>query len=85
VPAGAVLDTDELLNDPFLRQRGMFATVQHPVRGDVTIPGWPVKLSDSEVAVSTAPLLGQHNEEVYAEWLGYSSERVGELREARAI
>jgi len=85
VPAGAVLDTNELLNDPFLRQRGMFATVQHPVRGDVTMPGWPVKMSDSEVAVMTAPLLGQHNEEVYAEWLGYSSERVGELREARAI
>src|ERR687886_237150 len=29
VPAGAVFDTSELLHDPFLTQRGTFATVQH--------------------------------------------------------
>ena len=70
VPAGAVLDTNELMNDPFLRERGMFVTVKHPVRGDVTIPGWPVKMSDSKVAISSSPLLGEHNEAVLAEWLG---------------
>jgi len=85
VPAGAVLDTGELMNDPFLRKRGMFATVNHPVRGDVTIPGWPVKMSDSEVPVVTSPLLGQHNEEMLGEWLGYPPERVAELKEAKAI
>jgi formyl-CoA transferase len=85
VPAGAVFDTNELINDPFLRKRGMFPTVQHPVRGEFTMPGWPVKMSDSEVPVATAPLLGQHNEEVYAEWLGYPAERVTELRERQAI
>jgi formyl-CoA transferase len=85
VPAGAVLDTGELMNDPFLRKRGAFATVKHPVRGEVTIPGWPVKMSDSEVEVMTSPLLGQHNEEVLGEWLGYSSARVAELKAANAI
>jgi formyl-CoA transferase len=85
VPAGAVLDTNELMNDPFLRKRGMFATVTHPVRGDVTIPGWPVKMSDSEVPVITSPLLGQHNEEVLGEWLGYSPEKVAKLKESKAM
>jgi formyl-CoA transferase len=85
VAAGAVLDTDELMNDPFLRKRGMFVTVHHPVRGDVTIPGWPVKLSDSEVKVVASPLLGQHNEEVLCEWLGYTPAQVAELTEAKAI
>jgi len=85
VPAGAVLDTGELMNDPFLRKRGMFATVTHPVRGEVTIPGWPVKMSDSEVQIMTSPLLGQHNEEVLGEWLGYSPAKVAELRESKAI
>jgi len=83
--AGAVLDTGELMNDPFLRERGMFATVKHPVRGEVTIPGWPVKMSDSQVTVMTSPLLGEHNEEVLSEWLGYSPAAVAELKEAKAI
>jgi formyl-CoA transferase len=85
VPAGAVFDTDELLNDPFLRERGTFATVKHPVRGDFTMPGWPVKMSDSEVVVATAPLLGQHNEDVYGELLGCTPDELATLREERVI
>ena len=85
VPAGAVFDTNELINDPFLRQRGMFTTVKHPVRGDVTMPGWPVKMTDSEVAIVASPLLGEHNEDVLGEWLGYDAAKVQELKAARAI
>lgn len=85
VPAGAVFDTDELLHDAFLRQRGTFATVTHPVRGPFTMPGWPVKMSESAVPVTTAPLLGQHTEEVYGELLGCTSEQMATLREERVI
>jgi formyl-CoA transferase len=85
VPTGAVLDTVELQNDPFLRKRGAFATVQHPVRGVFTMPGWPVKMSDSTVEVHSAPLLGEHNETVYGELLGCNAEQLDELREARVI
>jgi formyl-CoA transferase len=72
VPAGAVLDTRELSEDPLLRKRGMFVTIDHPARGPVTMPGWPVKMSGSHVPVRSAPLLGQHTEEVLSEWLGLS-------------
>jgi len=85
VPAGAVFDTDELSHDPFLRKRGMFATVNHPTRGDFTMPGWPVKMSDSQVPVTAAPLLGQHNEEVYGELLGYKPDKVKKLRKEQVI
>ena len=85
VPAGAVLDTGELMNDPDLRKRGAFATIQHPVRGECVMPGWPVKMSDSQVAVTTAPLLGQHNEEIYGEWFGLTPEQIAELRKEEAI
>ena len=85
VPAGAVFDTNELLNDPFLRDRGMFATIDHPVRGPVTIPGWPVHMSDSHVPVTSAPLLGQHTDEIYSELLGCTTEQLDELRTEHAI
>lgn len=85
VPAGAVFDTNELIHDEHLRKRGIFTTVKHPVRGDFTMPGWPVKMSQSSVEVVAAPLLGQHNEEVYGQWFDYTKEEVQKLREEKAI
>ena len=52
VPAGAVMDTMELSEDPGMRAREIFVTVDHPVRGPFTMPGWPVKLSRSRVPVT---------------------------------
>jgi formyl-CoA transferase len=85
IPAGAVFDTNELINDPYLRERGMFPTVQHPARGPVTMPGWPVKMSDSCVPVTAAPLLGQDNASLYGQLLGYSPEQLDALRAEEVI
>ena len=85
IPAGAVFSTDELINDPYLRERGMFATVDHPVRGEVTMPGWPVKMSASHVPVAAAPLLGQDNRRVYGELLGVSAEQLEALHAEEVI
>ena len=65
VPCGKVLDTLEWFDDPHLRERGMMPTVQHPVRGEFTMPGCPVKLEDSSVPVTSAPLLGEHNRQKF--------------------
>jgi formyl-CoA transferase len=80
VPCGAVLDTGELVNDPGMRAREIFVEVDHPVRGKVTIPGWPVKMSHSHVPVTASPLLGAHNAEVYAAWLGLSRDDLETLK-----
>ena len=85
IPAGAVFDTNELINDPYLRERGMFGTVHHPIRGDLTMPGWPVKMSDSCVPLESAPLLGQDNLDVYGQLLGYTPEQVNALRAEEVI
>jgi formyl-CoA transferase len=63
----------------------MFVTVQHPQRGEVVVPGWPPKMSDSPVEVKRAPLLGEHNGEVYREWLGLTAEQVAALRAEKVI
>ncbi|MDH3600679.1 MAG: CoA transferase [Candidatus Tectomicrobia bacterium] len=85
VPAGAVYDTLEITEDPALQQREMVVTVDHPKRGKFTLPGWPVKMSDSYVEVDRSPLLGEHNAEVYAEWLGLTAQDLDDLKGQDAI
>jgi formyl-CoA transferase len=85
IPAGAVLDTMELSNDPELNRRGAFVTVQHPVRGDFKMPGWPVKMSGSAVPITASPLLGADSAAVYGELLGLSADELQALREEKAM
>jgi formyl-CoA transferase len=85
VPTGPVLDTVEVLNDPHLNQRGMIVEINHPRRGKYRMPGCPVRMSRSTVEYTPAPLLGQHNEEVFAEWLGFTATDLAKLREENVI
>jgi formyl-CoA transferase len=80
VPAGAVLDTLELYNDPTFEQRKILQTVQHPKNGPFKMVSWPVRFSGSPPPVKPSPMLGEHNEEVLAEWLGLDGAAVGDLR-----
>lgn len=85
VPCGAVLDMTELLNNPQLRERGMVTEIEHPTRGKFAVLGSPIKLSKSDVKVEPAPLLGQHNEEVYASMMNLSRQEVAKLKEEKII
>ena len=80
VACGAVLDGAELLRNEHLRARDMIVTLEHPTRGDCPIPGCPVKLDDSTVEIRRAPLLGEHNREVFAEYLGYGERELEALK-----
>jgi formyl-CoA transferase len=44
------------------------------------LPGWPVKMSDSHVAVDRSPLLGEHNAAIYSEWLGMTTGELEDLK-----
>jgi formyl-CoA transferase len=85
VPCGAVLDSVELLEDPHMRERGMIVTIDHPVRGKFRMPGCPVRLEDSTVEVTSAPLLGEHNLVVYKTLLGYADGELEELKQQGVI
>ena len=82
VPAGAVLDTKDLVADPELRKRGLFASIEHPIRGTLVIPAFPVSMSRSHVPVQCAPLLGADTAEVLSDWLGLDEQEIKEYRPA---
>lgn len=79
-----VLSPAELLEDEQIKARGFFAKVVHPVMGEVTYPGAPAKLSGSPWQAGRAPLLGEHNEEIYGE-IGYTKESLAKLRKKGII
>ena len=85
VPCGAVMDTKELSDEPSMREREIFAEIDHPVRGKLTIPGWPVKMSDSYVKVTASPLLGADNVDVYDEILGLSKSDLNSLKKEGVV
>ncbi|PON17936.1 hypothetical protein C2W62_10570 [Candidatus Entotheonella serta] len=80
IPTGAVQDTMEVMHDPHMRERGMLADIEHPEAGSFTMPGCPVRLDDLPVEVQAAPLLGEHNHEVYQDILGYGPDELQRLK-----
>src|SRR6516162_5358231 len=80
VPAGAVLDTGDLLAEPSFTERGIIQTMQHP-NGEFRMPAFPVRFDGAPAPVSPSPLLGEHSETVLGDWLGLSRRDVAALRD----
>jgi CoA:oxalate CoA-transferase len=54
--------------------------------GKIPVPGIPIKLSLTPGSINTpSPKLGEHNEEVYGDLLGFSSEKLFELKQEGII
>ena len=85
VPAGAVLNSEDVLNDPHLKERGWAVTLPHPEAGTHKYAGPVWKMSKTPGRVFPAPCLGEHNEYVYKEILGISDEEYRKLAEEKHI
>jgi formyl-CoA transferase len=81
VPCGACQDTGEVLADPHLKAREMIVDIDYPTRGTYQTVGCPIKLSDSPVAVTRPPLLGEHSAEVLRDLCGVDPDAVAKLRD----
>ena len=79
-----VLTPGELEEDEQLKAKGFFMKTQHPVMGEVTYPGDPMKLSETPARVGKAPLLGEDNVTIY-NGLGYSKADLVTLTEQKII
>ena len=86
IPFALVPTTQEILDSPQHKDRGFFEEVDHPVMGKATMPGAPFKMTETPWQLrNPAPLLGEHNEEVYCHRLGYSKEELVRLKERGVI
>ncbi|MGK2964059.1 MAG: CoA transferase [Tepidiformaceae bacterium] len=76
----AVRPPSGFTRDPNTRIRGYWTEVDHPVAGSAEYPGMPLKMSRSALpALAPAPLLGQHNEEIYTGDLGLTQPELATL------
>ncbi|MGH7042579.1 MAG: CoA transferase, partial [Acetobacteraceae bacterium] len=85
VPAGAVLDTMELQNEPSFAARGIMQTVQRAGQAPFTMPAWPVRVDGRPPRLAPSPGLGEHTEAVLGEWLSLSADAVAALRAEGAV
>jgi benzylsuccinate CoA-transferase BbsF subunit len=85
VPAGAVQDGRDVFTDPELLASGHYVRVVHPVMGASDMPAPPMRFSRSAITVGPAPLLGQHNVEVFCGLLGMDRSEVAALEAAGAL
>ena len=85
VPAGPILNYQQVLEDPHTLAREMVIEIDHPKAGRIKSLGSPVKLSKSPLGTPLyPPLLGEHTDEFLLE-LGIDSDRVAELRERGVV
>jgi formyl-CoA transferase len=85
VPCSAVLDTQELYNDPHLLKRDFIKTVEHRDLGEAKLLGFPTRMSESSVEIERAPYLGEHTDQVLADDLSLDPEKIVKLREAGVV
>jgi crotonobetainyl-CoA:carnitine CoA-transferase CaiB-like acyl-CoA transferase len=79
VPSGPIYSVEDMMRDPQFNQRGMFETVQ--VDGEpLKIPALVPQLEDTPgETLWPGPALGEHNEEILGDLLGYSPSEMKRL------
>jgi CoA:oxalate CoA-transferase len=85
VPSAPVRELAEVVADPHLRQRGMLREINHPDMGPLVVPASPIHVGDYSPDLVPSPALGQHNDEIYGDWLGLDAGTLGDLRDRGVI
>lgn len=86
IPCGPVNSIDQVVDDPHTAAREMITEVEHSKAGRLKVVNSPLKLSRTPVKIERAcPELGEHTEEILQNLLGFSQEKITELRSLQAI
>jgi crotonobetainyl-CoA:carnitine CoA-transferase CaiB-like acyl-CoA transferase len=80
------LTPSEILESQLLKSRGFFTEIEHPKTGKLTYITAPYHFSKTPWRCERpAPMLGQHNEEVYCQRLGITEQELSKLADAGVI
>ncbi len=86
VPCGPINTLDRVFEDPQVQARGLRIEMPHPLAGKVPLVANPIRLSGTPVAYRRAPpTLGQHTDEVLAQWLKLDAAAVATLKQNRIV
>ena len=80
VPYAPVLNVEQAISHPHLRDNEVVRTVSDRFLGEFDVPGFPLRFSECPRHPElVAPILGEHNRTVLSDYLGYSAERIEAL------
>ena len=86
IPLAPVRDVDEVMQDRHMHERGMLEWIEHDEIGRIVVPTTPLRIHGADpVDTVPSPKLGQHNREIYGDWLGLSDAEIAALEEDSVI
>lgn len=86
IPSAPVNTVADFVDSEHIAARNFFIELEHPETGTLKYPGPFLRLSETPARVAQrAPLLGEHNEQIYCGRLGYSRSELDEMRKAGII
>jgi CoA:oxalate CoA-transferase len=86
VPCTRLPTFSEVCNDRQLLSRNMIIEVEQAISGKVKVPGSLFKFSKTPGNIRyPAPLLGEHNQEILSEMLGYTEDKITQFSNEGAI
>ena len=85
IPIAPIKDVSQVVKDPQVLARDMIVETEYP-QGKVGTVGQPIKFSETPANTSgLAPSVGEHNVEIYLDWLGLSQETFDEYNQRGII
>ncbi|MGO8912740.1 MAG: CaiB/BaiF CoA transferase family protein [Bradyrhizobium sp.] len=86
VPCGPIYSLQEVAEDPHIVARGMVFSIGDEELGEIPQVGTPWKLVGTEEKKhERPPNIGEHDEKIYEEWLGFGQNELSELRRRKII
>lgn len=87
IPTAPIYDVKQVTEDPHIAgAREMFIDIEDPEVGMIKVTNTHIKMSETKQGFRfPAPMLGQHNQEIYGEVLGYTEEEIRRMEESGII